>query len=153
MVRWVKGVKNGYLDTFGAKRRRKKNSTILVRKTWILDLWEGGLGGGGCFQARPPGGGWSGTPQGSMGTPQGWGGGLGPPLQRRVGGGSLGHPLPSTFLVRQFSLWREAPEIFFGPFKSTQNPLWGTFEWSNVKIFFGALRQTCKKTLIYGPMG
>ena len=57
MVIWGKqGVKHWYLGTFGAKRRRKIFSTILVRKIWILDLWDGGLGGG-CFRARPLGGG------------------------------------------------------------------------------------------------
>ena len=35
--------------------------TSLVRKTWILDLWDGGLGGG-CFRARPLGGGVRDTP-------------------------------------------------------------------------------------------
>ena len=43
------------------------------------------------------------------------------------GGGGLGHPLPSTFLVRQFSLWREAPEIFFGPFQINRKPILGHF--------------------------
>ena len=53
-------------EIFGAmmwcsEGRRKSFWTNLVRKTWILDLWEGGLGGG-VFLGPTPRGGWSGTP-------------------------------------------------------------------------------------------
>ena len=70
------------------------------------------------------------------------------PLQPRGGGGWSGTPPTfNPYWQGIFPLWREAPEFFFGPFKSTPNPFWGTFELSNVKIFFGAPRQSRKKTL------
>ena len=84
-----------------------------------------------------------------MGTALG-GGGSGTPFNL---GGSGTPPTFNPYWQAIFPLWREAPEKKFGPFKSTQNPFWGTFEWSNVKIFFGAPRQSCKKTLFILILG
>ena len=70
-----------------------------------------------------------------------------------LGGGGLGHPLPSNLIVKPFShCGAKRPKLFFGFFKSTQNPFRGTFELSNVKIFFDAHRKSGKNTLIDGPI-
>ena len=82
------------------------------------------------------------------------GGGLVRDTPFNLGGGGLGHPLPSTLIGKPFShCGAKRLKLFFGPFKSTQNPFWGTFELSNCKIFFDAHRQSGENTLVYGPMG
>ena len=87
-----------------------------------------------------------------MGTALGAGGGPVPPFNLGGGGVWDTHSF-NPYWQAIFPLWREAPESFLGPFKSTQNPFWGTFELSNVKIFFSPPRQSDENTPIYGPMG
>ena len=73
-----------------------------------------------------------------MGTALGRGSGT--PLSTK-GGGGLGHPLPSTLIGKAFfTLARSARKKIWGPFKSTKNPFWGTFELSDVSFFSSALR-------------
>ena len=90
---------------------------------------------------------WSKTPprHGSMGTTLLWGGVVGdPPFN--LGGGSGTPPTFNLSGKAIFTVARSARKNFLGPFKSTQNSYWGTFELSHVKIFFGTPRQSCKKT-------
>ena len=70
------------------------------------------------------------------------------------GGGGLGHPLPSTFLVRQFSLWREAPESFFWALSNQPKTHFGALlSCLMSKNFFGAPRQSGKRTLFIVILG
>ena len=78
----------------------------------------------------------------------------GPLLQPR--GGVWDTPYLQPLLASLFPTLARSALNFFGPFKSTQNPFWGTFELSNVKVFFGAPRQSGNKTLfmvIWGDGG
>ena len=79
------------------------------------------------------------------------GGGLGPPFN--LGGGGLGHPLPSTFLVSHVSLGREAPEFFLALPNQPKTYFGALLSCQRVIFFFGAPRQSGKNTLDYGPMG
>ena len=51
-------------------------------------------------------------------------------------------------LASHFSLWCEAPEKKLALSNQPKIHFWSTFELSHVKIFFGASRQSSKKTLL-----
>ena len=127
----MKGGKNWYLGTLGAKRRRKFFLTFLVQKTWILDPWEGGLGGGVFSGPTPRGGVWDTPPTTSppLGLPieachagfygNGPRGGVvwDPPFN--LGGGVVWDtPYVQPLLASHFTtVAQSAQKIFFGPLK------------------------------------
>ena len=71
-----------------------------------------------------------------------------------LGGGWSGTPPTFNLFGKAFfTVARSARKIFLGPFKSPENPFWGTSELSDVKIFFGAPRQSGTKTLFILILG
>ena len=105
MVLWGREGQKWVFGHFWREALKKKFSPILVRKTWILDLWEAGLGGGVFLGPTPRGG-------AGLDASERRGGWSGTPLQPR--GGGLGYPLPSTLIGKPFShCGAKRPKIFW----------------------------------------